>query len=642
MTTYLGNLTLLANASDIDGDPIVVKQLGNNLTNLAQVTSWPHTLTGGDILFGSIIVYQNGDTYYDDGGSVANHPVATKSRSNGSFRYTVADNRGGETSTKTCNMTLTAQSTGDVTAPVFSSPTAVKNGYNAFTASVAIDEQCDVSCVLTSSATAPTQAQVVAGQDHTGGSALYSETQPGVSTGTVNMGGVIPNAPGSTDYYAHFAGADMAGNPSNVVSAAKFTTDAAPSAPGADATVSSLSALNTQLDSWNNNWAGTIPSGKSISDERYINCDTGAYGSLSRSNDAFAQKVHVRSTNQAGGAAFNAITLNNVSNLVFEYIQTSSKSQVKNGSSNIDFLHCLFSGPYTSPNSAKYGLAIDGHGGTRVSNITVQYCRVEGWGDVAILGRKVDNVTVRSTCFNNNADDDMQFKDADVGLIENNWSTIRHYAPTGAHIDGMQAAKYTSSGLGITNFTFDGNVVYDLDFPNPGTQPYRQGIFCDDYFHDNITITENILICGNTHGITAKGSNYTINYNTVLQLYDGGRSSDVTQITTPGPGPHSLSGNIERSASPLSGVIGITRAQYTTYYGGLRQGGDTWQPIGIGGDISELMPQVGQITHWTGGTHGARNRLKEIIVDGLHPGNDGWPNSTFWQTNWNRHNRITS
>jgi hypothetical protein len=79
--------------------------------------------------------------------------------------------------------------------------------------------------VVTTSSTAPSAAQVKAGQDSAGATAAFSESQ------IIHTIGRIPSVPvgnlsAGTTYYAHFMQEDLAGNQSARVTSAPFTTDA--------------------------------------------------------------------------------------------------------------------------------------------------------------------------------------------------------------------------------------------------------------------------------------------------------------------------------------------------------------------------------------------------------------------------------
>lgn len=110
----------------------------------------------------------------------------------------------------------------DTTAPTLTSPTGAATGKNTATGTVSTDEgNGTLYAVVTSSATAPTGAQVRAGQDHTGAAASWAGSQVVSSTGTKTF-----NATGLTAgavRYFHYQHRDAASNDSTVSSSAAFT-----------------------------------------------------------------------------------------------------------------------------------------------------------------------------------------------------------------------------------------------------------------------------------------------------------------------------------------------------------------------------------------------------------------------------------
>lgn len=122
----------------------------------------------------------------------------------------------------------------DITAPVLSNATDTKTGSTTGTITVDTDEgNGTLYWILSSAITAPTAAQIVAGNDHTGSAALKSGNASVSGTGTQTINATSLTA--STTYYAHFAQKDAANNSSNVASGNGMTTDAAPSSTTWDA-----------------------------------------------------------------------------------------------------------------------------------------------------------------------------------------------------------------------------------------------------------------------------------------------------------------------------------------------------------------------------------------------------------------------
>lgn len=123
-------------------------------------------------------------------------------------------------------LTMNDTSGGDTTAPTLSNPTDAANGATAATGSVSTDEgNGTLYWVVTTSGTAPSVAQIVAGQDNSGTAATASGSQAVSGTGVQN---ITPSGlTASTAYTTHFMHRDAASNDSAVVSASGFTTAAA-------------------------------------------------------------------------------------------------------------------------------------------------------------------------------------------------------------------------------------------------------------------------------------------------------------------------------------------------------------------------------------------------------------------------------
>jgi hypothetical protein len=111
----------------------------------------------------------------------------------------------------------------DTTAPTLSLPTAVAAGTDTVTGGATTNEGNGVLYLVASTSnTAPTAAQIIAGQMHTGAAAAGSGSVGVSSTGakTLNVSGLTS----ASQYYIHAVHEDAAGNRSNVVTSAAVTT----------------------------------------------------------------------------------------------------------------------------------------------------------------------------------------------------------------------------------------------------------------------------------------------------------------------------------------------------------------------------------------------------------------------------------
>lgn len=135
-----------------------------------------------------------------------------------SIVVTATDDGTNTAPTNAFDITITAV---DSTAPTLSSPTGTETGATTADGSVSTNEgNGTLYAVVTTSATPPSAADI---RDGTG--AVYDTIQAVSATGVQNVSATGLSA--ETTYYWHFLHDDAAANPSNIVSSAGFTTDAA-------------------------------------------------------------------------------------------------------------------------------------------------------------------------------------------------------------------------------------------------------------------------------------------------------------------------------------------------------------------------------------------------------------------------------
>lgn len=122
-------------------------------------------------------------------------------------------------------VTYTTSTAGDTTAPTLISPVGT-GGAMVCSGSVSTNESGGTLYVVaTASATAPTKAQVKAGQDHIGAAALRVVSQAVAVSGTQTVASGTVTA---GTRYLHFMHEDAAANQSNVVSSASFAVSSLP------------------------------------------------------------------------------------------------------------------------------------------------------------------------------------------------------------------------------------------------------------------------------------------------------------------------------------------------------------------------------------------------------------------------------
>lgn len=118
--------------------------------------------------------------------------------------------------------------TADITAPTLSSPVDTQNGATAANGSVDTNETTGtLYWVVSTSSTAPTKAQVKAGQMHTGAAAAANGSQSVSASGTQTLSPAPSGLTAATAYTIHYMHEDAAGNQSTVVSGDGFTTASA-------------------------------------------------------------------------------------------------------------------------------------------------------------------------------------------------------------------------------------------------------------------------------------------------------------------------------------------------------------------------------------------------------------------------------
>lgn len=116
---------------------------------------------------------------------------------------------------------LSTGASSDTTAPTLSSPVGTATGASTATVGATTNEgNGTLYHVLTASSTAPSAAQVKAGQNNTGSAAIQAGSQAVSSTGakTFNLTSLSAGT-----YYDHLMHEDGVGNQSNVVSSSSFT-----------------------------------------------------------------------------------------------------------------------------------------------------------------------------------------------------------------------------------------------------------------------------------------------------------------------------------------------------------------------------------------------------------------------------------
>lgn len=142
----------------------------------------------------------------------------------------------------------------DTTAPTLTSASVTAVGTTTGTGNVTTNEaNGTLYSIVSTSATAPSAAQIQAGQDNTGAAAVWSGNQAVSSTGAKTFS--ITGLTASTAYYAHYQHKDAANNNSTVVTSAQFTTGST------DTTAPTLMGSVTISGKTTTSYTATWPSG---------------------------------------------------------------------------------------------------------------------------------------------------------------------------------------------------------------------------------------------------------------------------------------------------------------------------------------------------------------------------------------------
>lgn len=149
-------------------------------------------------------------------------------------------------STTYSNRSNVVTKTIDTTAPTLSSPTDTATGQTTADVGVTTNEaNGTLYCVVTTSGTPPSAAQVKAGQDNSSVAATFADDLAIASTGVKAFSATGLTA--ATAYTAHFMHEDALGNQSAVSSGNGFTTDSAATAPVVAASANGTQTANSTV-----------------------------------------------------------------------------------------------------------------------------------------------------------------------------------------------------------------------------------------------------------------------------------------------------------------------------------------------------------------------------------------------------------
>lgn len=445
-------------------------------------------------------------------------------------------------------------------------------------------------------------------------------------------------------------------------------------AVSSDATADTAAGAREILQRWESNWNGTVPRGKTRNSTRILLLSNKMYpGRFDLSNLKFPKRVTVRGSGpfnadgSSGTRIRNVVDLSNSSNinLTLMKVYGGTNRVVADNASNITLNRIWLEGKIVSPKSEEpislYGVELK-----KVKNFLIQNSNFSHFQQSAIFVRDSSDVSIEGTTYEHLGHDSIKTHGRDVKNINvfRNWSCRNLNTATrwriingqkvsqgGEHTDFFQAQPdgYLENGY------LWGNVMMKGE-----SSRYNGASWMAIFLSGNLTATnfkarQNIIIGQNRGGITygtgatIRGSD--VSYNTLLRVEVGAVGSNQTASY-----PYVYGEDMSKSYNLVATPTDVSSADY-----GLGSGGkrvvvgvlprikfNEIQKIFAGyprerGDFSVMRPKTGTISHWNSKNKiGAVNRLKEIFVDGRHPGNVGWPVARPWTAQYNKPRGIKS
>ncbi|MEM8700080.1 MAG: hypothetical protein AAGF44_12970, partial [Pseudomonadota bacterium] len=405
----------------------------------------------------------------------------------------------------------------DTTAPMLSAPTAAANGANGYTGGVTSDEAGGtLFWVLTGSATAPSAAQVIAGQDHSGSATgVTASSQPVAASGAQALSGA--GLSGGTSYHLHAAQRDAAGNVSAVISAAAFTTAFFTAAqPEGHAVVGDWAYIpNIVAASYAppahtktanpGNFASIIAGAV---DGDVIRLDAGSYGSHEINGLRPAGNITIAAQGYLG-ATFGHLALYNCANVRLMGVRATSKLDVqKCDGCEVDWAKAksLDWGARDRTGTLSYTFRSlpANQGGTLRRTIVDREWPSGAGGKIqaAIIG-DTDNMTLRNCMVIRGNEDAMKFRGVKGGLIEEVFTGFARVEEQ-YHNSSNSSTDYHGDSAqfeGYSGWENEDIAIRFSAFVSPNFSGYRtsQGLFMKDGTHRRYTI-QNVIGSASLNG----------------------------------------------------------------------------------------------------------------------------------------------
>lgn len=465
--------------------------------------------------------------------------------------------------------------------------------------------------------------------------------------GTVTLSATVST--GSSPYYLTVRATNSGGTFDQVIT----VTVTSASDLVADSTVATGTALTSLLASWESNWAGTVPAGKTAADRRCVQLTAPITGNLTLNDYDYPQEVTVRSVGPyTDGAAWpwkpvsgsdisGTLTVTNCTNIRIWGMISARLAWTGNTDSIYErsfYMEAVTAG--TPPTVA--GPIVTG---TR--------CTFKDAGGAYFKDQVLGYTTLTDFTFEGVVLDFVgndAFKSVGGNTLRTTasrmWWGRNWYLGAGAHGDPYQA----HSGTHDDNI-FWGNVL--LLGENPNNVALNGAFFTSNTaVFNNLSHEQNIYVTdGQWAARMTAGSGNVNKFNTALYGNQGAVGSGQFGLTPIISGAWATNESnivVTKSAPTNSGegtdgreiVIGSVQSgaipSYTTYLA-------TFAAVPTRtGDISQIKPLVGTDAHWdtVGTQRGATLRAKEIWVDKNVPGQVGWPLAGYWHKHWDPSNTV--
>ena len=419
----------------------------------------------------------------------------------------------------------------------------------------------------------------------------------------------------------------------------------------ADATVSTTTALYSTLDSWESDWAGTIPAGKTINDDRVIAIDT-TVGAVTLSNYNFQtgtrKQVSIRSagtkTNTESSVKVNGkITMWDASGITLTLLEVVSGNRALDFKNIVDchVIRCSIKGTASPnvnspPSPGNYGMFLSGNN-TRVSMVD---CAWQSFGICLYSNGASTDMTWQGNCFDVVAHDQFRIDGGPHTRFTLSYGTEgRISAPTGTdpHEDFLQTRFAT-----FHNPIFEYNLAMERGHFLAGTGTRQCFFFGDDstvnngIFRQNFTTDSKggIPLGGvtvlNTPSITFNTSLLSVNtwgagYTT---WYSG--DNNCRCLATAGSSPGGIGPN---GLGIVVGSPAVLSEQYDEVTG----------PLSQTCTLQAIEPLTASRLHWNHATKtGSWDLMRQIFNSECYWELAGWPIAKLFHDLYNSDNYVVT